>query len=586
MKYITKYLFAAAAFLAITVSCVKKDLLDGTGVSDAEWASEIVADVAGETLMFSFVAGGEWTASSDADWCKVLTASGGAGECSLRIKVDVNKDTEPRDASVKISVAGYILPEVFTIRQETGVIEQGDGRYKEVNEWIYSYMDEYYLWNENIPNLRLDYSIEYDDFLLSMLEGISEFKDVNHDDGYWATAAKRSYWYTNVKSNAPTKATGAEMYDMGLTYLKPSTVGKHIGIIVMTVAPGSPADLAGIKRGDYITEVDGVAVNDYNYQDLGMKLYQGPATFLPNVVTWSEDGTTPILTPKERVSLSPVSYTDPAVYMAKVIDFIPDHKVGYLVYMGFNLNFDKDLIEAFAKFKSEGITDLVLDLRYNNGGDIMSANLLATLIAGQKCQDRVFTRLAYNASRTEAGEKGEYRIGSGLAPDFPEEYELMQEALQNSLGMEQVYVVTSNTTASASELLINGMQGLDIVVNKIGQTTNGKNVGQEGVHRKFSVYDFYLYPVSCYCENEDGFRDFGDGFVPDLEMDDSRIFPGDFGSLNDQLSYLALDWIYRGHKPQLPSSVSAKVTTLAHSAPAPRHMGGSIVRPVRDSLAE
>lgn len=580
MKAIGKYLLAVAVLFAAIVSCKEKELLEGSGIHDAGWSSEVKADVAGELLMFPFTADGDWNVSSDADWCKILTSSGGAGECSLRIKVDVNKDIRPRKASVTISVAGYLMPETFTVSQETGVVEQGDGRYKEVNKWMYSYMEDYYLWNEYLPGLRLDYSIGYEEFLTSMLEGVAGFKDANHDDGYWI-GGKRSYWYTNVQSNAPSKVTGAEMYDMGLTLLKPSKAGDYIGIIVMAVAPGSPADKAGIKRGDYITEVDGTAVDAYNYETLGMKLYTGPATFLPNDVSWTDEG--PVLTPRPRVSLSPVSYTDPAVYMAKTIDFVPGHKIGYLVYMGFNLNFDRDLINAFAGFKSAGITDLVIDLRYNNGGDIMSSNLLATLVAGQQYKDRIFTKLVYNGSRTAEGESGEYRIGSGVSPDFPDGYQLMEEALQNALGVKQVYIITSNTTASASELLINGLQGLDIVVNKIGQTTNGKNVGMEGVRKKFSAYDFILYPVSCYCENEDGFRDFSDGFVPDLEMDDSNIFPGDFGSMYDQLSYLALDWIHRGHKPQLPGGLSAEVRTLKGMDQAPRHIGGAIVRPVLDS---
>ena len=64
------------------------------------------------------------------------------------------------------------------------------------------------------------------------------------------------------------------------------------------------------------------------------------------------------------------------------------------------------------------------------------------------------------------------------------------------MGLKTVYVLTSQTTASDSEMVINGLRGLGLEVNLIGQRTNGKNVGMEGVVRSFYNYDFYLYPVS------------------------------------------------------------------------------------------
>lgn len=75
-------------------------------------------------------------------------------------------------------------------------------------------------------------------------------------------------------------------------------------------------------------------------------------------------------------------------------------------------------------------------------------------------------------------------------------------------------------------MVINGLRGLDIEVNLIGQTTNGKNVGMEGVMRSFYNHEFLLYPVTFYVENAKGFRDYSTGFVPDVEIDDSAIYPG------------------------------------------------------------
>jgi len=150
-------------------------------------------------------------------------------------------------------------------------------------------------------------------------------------------------------------------------------------------------------------------------------------------------------------------------------------------------------------------------------------------------------------------------------------------------------VLVSQTTASASEMVINGLRGLDIEVNLIGQTTNGKNVGMEGVMRSFYNHEFLLYPVTFYVENAKGFRDYSTGFVPDVEIDDSAIYPGEFGTMEDQLGYIALVWIKSGKKPELQAS---SLTRGGGSPMKPfgdlwdirpiRPMGGAVMRPRTD----
>lgn len=80
-------------------------------------------------------------------------------------------------------------------------------------------------------------------------------------------------------------------------------------------------------------------------------------------------------------------------------------------------------------------------------------------------------------------------------------------------GLKKIYVLVSQTTASASEMVIKGLRGLDIEVNLIGQTTNGKNVGMEGVMRSFYNHEFLLYPVTFYVETQ-GVPGLFDGFCP------------------------------------------------------------------------
>ena len=171
----------------------------------------------------------------------------------------------------------------------------------------------------------------------------------------------------------------------------------------------------------------------------------------------------------------------------------------------------------------------------------------ATTTKGQ-----VYAHTTFNEDRTEAGEGGDYKIG--VKETVERIYEPLETALQHAVGLKKIYVLVSQTTASASEMVINGLRGLDIEVNLIGQTTNGKNVGMEGVMRSFYNHEFLLYPVTFYVENAKGFRDYSTGFVPDVEIDDSAIYPGEFGTMEDQLGYIALVWIKSGKKPELQAS--------------------------------
>ena len=131
----------------------------------------------------------------------------------------------------------------------------------------------------------------------------------------------------------------------------------------------------------------------------------------------------------------------------------------------------------------------------------------------------------------------------------------IEDALDHSLGLDRVFVIATKATASASEIIINGLRGLDIEVNIVGTRTSGKNVGMEGFSRRFRNYDFLLYPVSFYIENAKGFRDYPEGFEPDFKLDDSSFYPGgDFGSNSDFLCNAVYGWIRTGNKPSFRSS--------------------------------
>ncbi len=556
-KHITRY-FSLIAALLLTLGCKEEmPLLEGTGISETNWEASIIADHEGELLSLTFTSAAAWEAlSADPSWCEIITPSGVAGDAALRIKIGNNVSIEPRETSISIQVEGYPLPEVFTISQEAGVTEQGEGRYREINEWVYEKMASTYLWNEPIPNLALDYSIGYQAFLKSILDGVGKQNDLNHDDGAY-NGELRTEYYTQIISAAPeTKAVGQQSRGNGFYLLRPVNLGTAIGVLVDTVIPGGPADKLGIKRGDFITEVNGVSITDYNYKSVTSKIYTDAISIRTNSVKW--EGAyldQAVLTPIGTFDLNPEYYVEPAIYKAETVELSNGKKVGYLLYMGFHADYDEELMRVFDKFKADGIEDLVLDLRYNNGGEILSSTVMATMIAGQKHKGETLAKLTFNAARTAAGETAAYKIGIKETIEYPDGYLPIEDALQHSLDLDRVFVIASNITASASEIIINGLRGLDIEVNIIGTQTSGKNVGMEGFQKKYRNYDFLLYPVSFYIENAKGFRDYPEGFAPDFEFDDSAYYPGgDFGSMQDYLCNIAFGWIRTGNAPSMQST--------------------------------
>ena len=580
-KHITRYIPLIAALL-LTLGCKEEMPLEGTGISETSWDTTITADYGGELLSLTFTSAAAWDAvSADPTWCEIITPSGVAGASALRIKVQNNVSTEPRETSVSIQVEGYPLPEVFAITQDPGVTEQGEGRYREINEWVYEKMASNYLWNEPIPSLALDYSIGYQAFLKSILDGVGKNNDVNHDDGAY-NGDYRTEYYTQIISGAPeTKAVGQQARGNGFYLLRPVNLGTAIGVLVDTVIPGGPADKLGIKRGDFITEVNGVSITTNNYKSVTSKIYTDAISVRINSVRWEGKYLDEaVLTPIGTFDLNPEYYVEPAIYKAETVELSNGKKVGYLLYMGFHADYDEELMKVFDKFKADGIEDLVLDLRYNNGGEILSSTVMTTMIAGPAHKGETLAKLTFNAARTAAGEKGEYKIGIKETLEYPDGYLPIEDALEHSLNLDRVFVIATKTTASASEIIINGLRGLDIEVNLIGTQTSGKNVGMEGFQKKYRNYDFLLYPVSFYIENAKGFRDYPDGFAPDFEFDDSSFYPGgDFGSMQDYLCNIAFGWIRTGNAPSLQStSTSTKATYFEPvKNPTLKHIGGSRV---------
>ncbi len=281
---------------------------------------------------------------------------------------------------------------------------------------------------------------------------------------------------------------------------------------VVDVFEGNPADEGGLIRSDSILEVNGRPIEEILANE-GFSASLGPAEVGVIVeLTWQSPGEPPETADfvKEVVTIPPVSKTS-------VLDSAAG-PVGYMLFRNFVDSAEPDLRAAFTFFQAEGIRNVVMDLRYNSGGLLSVAEELANLMGGTLADGQVFYTLEFN-------EANAFRNVSSF---FRE--------LDQSVPLDQIVFITTGTSASASEMVINGLKPF-FPVTIVGDTTFGKPVGQVAV-------DFCgkrLRPVSFQAVNADGTADFLEGFPADCPAaDDINFELGDpaEASLAESLSYL------------------------------------------------
>ena len=253
----------------------------------------------------------------------------------------------------------------------------GTGTTESYNDKIDSYLAERYLWNSEYGQMTRDLTIEYaadnDNFLTRTLLGMTsntlDKKRYTNGTGQnyyklysYITRKARSRAATGPKTRGVNHGVRKETeYGFGFARLgvvRFSNTGKA-GFYVMAVYPGSPADRAGFRRGTIFSEIDGaeIADSESEYTPVYKRLTSpsGAASVLFKVRETGEETT---LT-AERLYPNPV-------LRAEVIEE-GEHKIGYMVYNGFDAAYDDDLLDSLRKFRDAGITDLVFDLRYNGG---------------------------------------------------------------------------------------------------------------------------------------------------------------------------------------------------------------------------
>ena len=567
MKRLFGILTALAVFAA--VSCSPEAVFD-TGVSNITNPMEGKSVYyKGATVNLRFETQAAWTAELEfkqgEGWAQIIrtTNETKAGNGSVRLNFDANESGQERNVTLWIRVNGKT--DNYSLEFRQAAMPESSA----MSEFLNAQMDEIlmkdYLWNEAYIGLERDLTVSYGDFLYTHL---SQLGETNIEDGgyyraYSSNSGKR-YIYSYIQeitdpaSKAPvTKADVLpSTFGLGIGPLFASPTGQddNIYLTVGYVYRGSPAETAGLRKGDNIYAVakgngNPVTITRSNYQDYMKELFSSPSGTY-NLMFARYDAPTednPGVYPLNRnnaVEITAQSYGyDPILYAAylKKADITtsentenwPDFCIGYLAMESFDLGAQFVLEDQLRQFAEAGITELVLDFSFCVGGVVDQACYLASSIVGEANLDKVFFTALFNDGTTEdwtfRRNNPNFAVEQtvGVGPDF---------------GLERVWIIVSENTASAAELIINACksQAVNFPVTLIGSRTEGKNVGMEVSTINYGTRQFEFAPITYWGLNADGDKGPADGFLPSeenlmnnqnssYEDDVINIFPYTFG---------------------------------------------------------
>lgn len=408
----------------------------------------------------------------------------------------------------------------------------------QTDRWIDDTMRVWYYWKQDIPHTNdLNYFSPPFEFFASVL---------SEQDG------KDGHPFSTIDSlDAPaTRGVPSTDYGYGFQYTTNHVEDNDTALYarLLYVSPDSPAGEAGLERGDWILEMDGEPITENNYSRLnggeGITLTVGYYDAAQDtILAYAEPQT---LAPARTFYDNPVHYRNVYVSGSK--------RVGYLVYNHFtggltesSTEYDDDLREAFSYFATEQVNEFVLDLRYNNGGQLSCASLLCAMLAPSSALGQTLAYLEFNESIGEQEMVFDESLIQGGA----------------NLNLSRLYVLTSTETASASEMLINCLKPyMEVVL--VGGTTVGKNVASRAFVNEELMLE--MRPIVCKLYNADRESEYAEGFTADVSVDENgdmaRFLP--FGNPDELMLYTALNLI-NGTQSETQQAAAQTVTVKYNS---------------------
>ncbi|MDQ6815195.1 MAG: S41 family peptidase [Bacteroidota bacterium] len=370
---------------------------------------------------------------------------------------------------------------------------------------VYLYTKEIYLWQDVLPS--------YEVFNPGKYTGTTDLDAATAEmNGIRALQPLDRFSFVTTKEASDGLQTGAAV-DYGF-FVKAAAADKagpidSVRWYVEYAFDQSNAGTSGVSRGWYIKKINNTPIT---YSQASIDILNQTFFGTGNSASFEfvkQDGSTVTL------NLSKTSFTSNSVLYKTVIN-AGSKKVGYFVFKQFfGAPSVTELNNVFSYFKSQGVSELVVDLRYNPGGSTSTQETLANLIAPASANNQVMYKYVFNSNL----QQGKFpllqkKTGYG-STSFTEANNTQTFTNTGSLNLSQVFFIVTHGTASASELLINNLKPY-MSVKLIGDTTYGKPVGFFPVN----IYNYSIYPISFKTVNSAGNADYYHGFAPDKSAPD------------------------------------------------------------------
>jgi len=413
--------------------------------------------------------------------------------------------------------------------------------FNEINNFVYRGLNTFYLYKDQSPDLA-------DDRFSTEAARTDFIENNNSPESFFErlTIAEDEFSQIVEDFEVLEGFFQGESLSNGLKFRRIRYEENNVFIVITDVVANSPADNKGIKRGMFFNRINGVQMDIDNQAKLftDNSFTLGEADITNNIITFNGN----------TISLNKVQLTENPIGIVKTIEE-GANKIGYLLYNSFLTNFEEELNNEFANFKTQNLTDFILDLRYNGGGAVTTANILSGMLTGS-FQGEVLIKEQWNT-----------QVQEFIRQEFPERLQetfkdtTLQGTTINSLGLSKLYVITSKEeTASSSELVINSLKPyIDVIVIGDSNGTVGKSQGSITLYDSSSFnkdeedlnlsHKYALQPLVVASVNKNDVGVPKNGIAPDLVARENILNLGILGDPNEPLLKIAIDHITGRNTP-------------------------------------
>ncbi|HJD09712.1 MAG TPA: peptidase S41 [Candidatus Phocaeicola caecigallinarum] len=391
--------------------------------------------------------------------------------------------------------------------------------------WMYETMQQHYLFYEDLPT---EEGLNFFDKPETFLQSVVSSQDQKNGSVF---SHIDSVNVSRVQSAYPTFGLEGSLIR--------NTNGDYV-VHILYVYPDSPASEVGLKRNDWVVSVNDRALNTSNFESF----FQRPSSSCRYRVATEVDGqpdTSYVDMPAPRI------IEQPSVFTYKTIT-AGNKKAFYILYNGFETDDEESLKAAFNEAAAQSPSDIILDLRYNPGGYVSTAQLLSTILAPQGAMGQPWLTMVFN-DKTDP-QTQTYTFDASLLQGV------------TNLNYDHLYVITTSNTASASEIVINTLRPyLGDKLLQVGAATFGKNVAQSlFTNEAYPQLEFWL--TTSYTANSENFYDYyTDGLQPDyVSSEDLTANLGEFGTPADSILAPVFYHLEHGTFPSTGTEESTRST--------------------------